>query len=307
MSQREVDARYNFGLSRTMLRALNDDLSRPEYNNIIGGAGPFDFSGVTSIAAVPISLKVNNSAVVNDTIDLSAALVPSAVTVDEFVTAFNDELFSGWTASKDETTGRLKLVNSTTGAYVQVYGEAARLAKIGQGKGVKAIKSDTMQTFTNTPTMKEDTTVTVTDANTKDTEVTKYGYKKGFTGSLVDTAEDFEILELVESGTLSADGKTYTDPDSTTKKVVFEIETYNPMYAAGSNIEDQIVAWEHKILRMCMGSVGEQTKEAGFGTRTYNITGTNYRPRVTGAVESGAIITERLDLEDWSPEAFDAI
>lgn len=307
MSQREVNARYNFGLSRTRLRTLNDDLSRPEYNNIIGGVGPFDFSGVTAIAAVPISLKVNNSAVVNDTIDLSAALVPSAVTVDEFVTAFNLAGLTGWTASKDATTGRLKIVNSTTGAYVQVYGEAARLVRIGQGKGVKAIKSDTMQTFTVTPTVKEDTTFTITDANTLDTERIKEGYKKGFTGSLVDTAEDFEILELVESGTLSADGKTYTDPTSTTKKVVFEIETYNPLYAAGTNMEDQIVGWEHKILRMCKGSIGEQTKEAGFGTRTFNIVGTNYRPNVTGAVESGSIITEHLDLEDWSTEIFDAI
>lgn len=306
MALRESGAKYSYGLSRTRLRALNDDLTRAEYNNVIGGAGPFDYSSLTAtITAIPINFKVNGGAVVAETFDLTAAVDKAAVTVDELVTALTAASITGWTFSKDSTTGRIKMVNSTTGAYVQVYGDGARLCRIGQGKGLKAIKSDTLQTFNNTPTMKEDTTQTITDANDKDVEVIKDGYVKGWSGTIVDTAEDFEIMELIESGVLSSDGKTYTGPTSKTKKVTFEIETYNPFYASGTNNEDQIVGWEHKTFRSVKGSLGDHAKAAGFVAANYNVTGVNYR--TAAGVEEGAIITEQIDLEDWSTAIFDAI
>lgn len=306
MSLRESGARYSYGLSRTRLRALNDDLTRAEYNNVIGGVGPFDYSSLTAtITSIPFMFKVNGGTVVSETIDLTAAGDKAAVTVDELVTALTAASVSGWTFSKDGTTGRLKMVCDTSGAYVQVYGAGARLCRIGQGKGLKAIKSDTLQTFNNTPTMKEDTKQSVTDANDKDVEVIKDGYVKGWSGTIVDTAEDFEIMELVESGTLSTDGKSYISPISNTKKVMFEIETYNPFYASGTNNEDQIVEWEHKVFRAVKGSLGDHAKAAGFVTLNYNVTGVNYRT-ATG-VEEGAITTEKIDLEDWSTNIFDAI
>jgi hypothetical protein len=285
---------------------LNDDLTRAEAANMIGGAGPFDFSSLTAtITAIPIIVKVNGLAAISDTMDLTAAVDKAAVTVDEWVTAFAAASIAGWTASKAVTTGRVKLVCATAGAYVQVYGAGAKLAMFGQGKGLKAIKSDTIQTLSITPTVKADTTQTVTDANNKDTEVIIEGYKKGWTGTLVDTAEDFEMLELIESGTLSTDGKTYTDPTSKTKKVMFEVESYNPYYASGTNTEDQIVAWEHKTFRAAKGSVGDNSKAAGFGVKNYALSGVNYK---TGSgIEEGAIITESIDLVDWSTEIFDLI
>lgn len=300
-------AQYSYGLSRARIRALNYDLTRPEYNNIIGGPGPFDFSGSgVTITAVPIFLKANK-VLISDTLDLTAAVTKSAVTVDEIVTAFTAANISGWTASKDSTTGCLKLVCATANAYVQVYGLAARLCKIGQGKGVKALKSDTLKSLSSTPTKKDDTTVTTTDANNKDTSVIIEGYKKGFTGTMIDTAVDYEMLELIESGNLSDDGKKYVDPTSSTKKVVFEVETYNPIYSSGENLEDSIVAWEHKTFRMVKGATNENTKQAGFIESSFALTGTNYKPKKTGAVEEGAIETEKIDFEDWTPEDFDAM
>ena len=138
MALRESGAKYSYGLSRTRLRALNDDLTRAEYNNVIGGAGPFDYSSLTAtITSIPINFKVNGGAVVAETFDLTAAVDKAAVTVDELVTALTAASITGWTFSKDSTTGRIKMVNSTTGAYVQVYGDGARLCRIGQGKGLK--------------------------------------------------------------------------------------------------------------------------------------------------------------------------
>lgn len=305
MALRSV-ARYSYGLSRTRLRALNDDLTRAEYNNVMGGAGPFDFTSVTAtITAVPIFFKVNNGSVVSETFDLTAAVDKAAVTVDEIVTSLTAAGVTGWTFTKDTGTGRIKMVNATTDADVQVYGIGARLMMIGQGKGLKWIKSDTVQTFNNTPSLKEDTTQTVTDANGKDTEVIIDGYTKGWTGTLVDTAEDFEMMELIESGTLSTDATEYIAPISSTRKVTFEIESYNPYYGQGTNNEDQITGYEKKIYRTVKGSTGDHAKAAGFVVINYNLTGVNYR--TAAGVEEGAISTSFLATTEWSTEAFDAV
>ena len=310
MAIREAGARYSFGLSRAIARALNDDLTRPEATGVFGGVGPFDFSSFSAdYTKIPMTLKVNGLVAKAIEFDITAAVSKTAVTVAELVTAISAELttesITDWTFSKDSTTNRIKAVNSTANAYVQVYGAGARVMKFGQGKGVKAIKSNTFQTMNATPTLKENTTHTTTDANDKDTEVIKDGYTKGWSGSIVDTAEDFELMELAESGVLSADGKKYTAPISSTKKVMFEIETWNPLYGQGTNAEDQIVGWEHKRFRAVKGTLGENTKQAGFGTFTYTLTGVAYK--TAAGVEEGCIDTEILDFEDWSPEVFDAM
>lgn len=309
MSLRDVDAKYSYGVSRLRFRALNDDLSVATAANVIGGAGPFDFTSMSaSYAAIPIYLKVNDGSVVSETFDITAAVSKSAVTVDECVTALTAASITGWTFSKDSSTGRLKGVCSTSGADVQVYGAGARLMNIGQGKGLKWIKSDTIQSFAISPTVKEDTTKTVTDGNTKDTEVIISGYKKGLAITCTDTADDdYEMLELIEGGTVSTDGLSYTDPNSESDKIMFQIELYNPIYSKGTNYEDQIIKWEKNEIKMCKGSVGDVSKTSEFTTPVYNITAVNYKPRTTGAVESGARVRSLVDVEDWTTEYFDAV
>lgn len=297
-------ARYEYGLLRGRMRAKNDDMTTASASNIIGGAGPFDFTAFSAdYTTIPINFKINAGAVLEEEFDITAAVSKSAVTVDELVTAIGT--VSGWTISKDATTGRIKIVCGTSGADVQVYGAGARAMMIGQGKGLKWIKFSTAQTFNDTPTNKEDTTQTITDANGKDTEVIVEGFTKGWTGTFVDTAEDYEIMELVESGTLSADGKTYSAPISSTKKVMFEIETYNAKYASGTNAEDQLVGYRKQQYLAVKGSRGDNAKAAGFGVFTYNLIGLNYRD--VDKVEHPGIVTTELALEEWSTEVFDAI
>lgn len=306
MALRENGARYVYGLSRLRVRALNDDLTSPAADNMIGGAGPFNFSGAVSLGAVTGYLKKDNGATQSFTIDLDdVGITPAAVTVDQWVTAMAAGLtaagITGYTASKASTTNRAKLV-SATGTYVQFWGEAAKFAMFGQGKGLKAVACDTMQNFSESPTMKDDETKVITDANGKDTEVIKEGYKKGWTGSAVDSAEDYELMELIESGTIDAAG-AYHDPDSSTKKIMVEVEVYNPIYGYGTNDEDQIVAWRHMKYLKAKGSVGENSLSSEFGTKTYNLTGVNYKD--AAGVESGAVIREDLLITAWSPEYFD--
>jgi hypothetical protein len=196
------NARYAFGLHYMRFMALNDDLTKPAPDNIIGGAGPFDFSGYTPLTSVPLKVKIGAADEVAVTMDVSAALDDEAVTVDEVVTALTAAFLAAGVdliASKVSETGRLKIVaDDPLVLGLQVYGDGAKTLMIGQGFGVQYLVSDTMQSFSNSPVRKDSERITTTDAWGYDTEVITDGYYKGFIGSIVDTAEDWAILALLE-------------------------------------------------------------------------------------------------------------
>lgn len=268
------NARYAFGLHYLRIRAINDDLSQPTADNIIGGAGPFDFSGVTSIAAVPMTVKIDNDAAVNLNVDLTAAVDDAAVTVDELVTALTAAFTAGTvalTASKVVETGRLKIAHATA-TVLQVYGEAAELAMIGQGFGVKLLVSDTMQSFSQSPVRKDGERITTTDAWGFDTEVITDGYYKGFTANLVDTAEDWEMLGLLEGTPIDEDGNI-SSPVYSTRRPIVMVEAFYAKYRKGQNYEGDLVGYRKITCDQCKGMGGEQTRERGWSNAPYTIEG----------------------------------
>lgn len=269
------NARYEFGLHYMLFRALNDDLSQPTGDNIIGGAGPFDYSGATSIAAVPMTVKIGTSAAVELEIDLAAAVNKKAVTVDELVVALNAAFTAdtiALTATKVAETERLKIAHLTE-LYVQVYGQAAEIAMIGQGFGVKLLISDTMQSFGNTPVRKEGERITVTDAWGYDTEVMTDGYYKGFTASIVDTASDWEILALLEGTPIDPATGALSSPTFGTKRPIVGIEAFYGVYREGQNYEADLVGYRKSEFFHCKGLGGEKTRERGFSTSPYTVEG----------------------------------
>ena len=268
------NARYAFGLHYLRMRAINDDLSQPTADNIIGGAGPFDFSGVTSIAAVPLTVKIDNAAAVELDVDLTAAVDDAAVTVDELVTALTAAFTAGTvalTASKVAETGRLKIAHATA-TILQVYGEAAELAMIGQGFGVKLLVSDTMQSFSQSPVRKDGERITTTDAWGFDTEVITDGYYKGFTANLVDTAEDWEMLGLLEGTPIDEDGNI-SSPVYSTRRPIVMVEAFYAKYRKGQNYEGDLVGYRKITCDQCKGMGGEQTRERGWSNAPYTIEG----------------------------------
>ena len=87
MSLRKA-AQYVFGPTIEKFIPLNPDDSTPlpypgkSENAAFSGLGPFDFSGASVIAAVPMTIKID-SVEETKTIDLSAAVDDSAVTVKQ--------------------------------------------------------------------------------------------------------------------------------------------------------------------------------------------------------------------------------
>jgi len=300
-------ARFAYGLPILRLILLNDDLSLPiatalangsGAGYIMGGAGPFDFSGVDSEGAVPMTVKVDNGSAETKNVDVSAAVDVTAVTVDELVTALTTAAFTDWTFSNDTGTGRLKGVPAS-GSYFQAYGEFAEVVKFGQGKGLKIVKSNTVKSFNTTPTQKDDSTQTTTDANGKDTEVIRSGYRKGFTGPIVDSARDPELMAF-EGGTYDDVNGTYERPDVNSSKIYFMIESFQAKYAEGSNKEPDLVGYLKKTYRSCVMTVGEEPQGDAFTDQTYNITGTQYK------TPAGTIYPDTFE-EDVSITAFEAL
>jgi len=305
MSIRDT-ARFAYGLPILRLIPLNDDGSLPVAaavaggagaGCIMGGAGPFDYSGVDSEGAVALSLKIDNGAVESVNVDLTAAVAIDAVTVDELVTALT-AISASWTFSKDATTGRLKGV-PTSGNYWQAYGEFAEIARFGQGKGLKIIKSNTCRSFNTSPAQKDDQTQTTTDASGKDTEVIRSGYRKGFTGTIVDTARDPELMAF-EGGVYDAALGTYERPGISSEKISFMAEAFQAKYAEGSNKEPDLVSYIKKTYRSCVLTVGEEPQGDAFTDQTYQVIGTPYK------TPAGVSYADTLD-EDLSITAFQAL
>jgi len=305
MSIRGSGARYAYGLPILRLIPLNDDLSLPVATAVangsgagylMGGAGPFDFSGVDSEGAVALNLKIDNGSVEALNVDVSAAVDTSAVTVDELVTALT-AISANWTFSKDATSLRLKGV-PTSGEYWQAYGEFAEIAMFGQGMGAKVIKSDTIRSFNTSPTLKDDQTQTTTDANGKDTEVIRPGYRKGFTGSIVDTARDPELMQF-EGGSYDSDNDIYERPTSESDKITFMLEVFQAKYIEGSNKEPDLVGYIQKTYRSCQLTVGDEPQGDGFTDQTYNVIGTPYTTP-DGGTTYADVVDEELTVDEFN-------
>jgi hypothetical protein len=61
MALRE-DAKFEFGPVFWRLMAKNPDGSIPTPSSVLGGVGPFDFSGAESEGAVQVIVKIDNAA-----------------------------------------------------------------------------------------------------------------------------------------------------------------------------------------------------------------------------------------------------
>lgn len=305
MSLKE-NAKYDFSMCFVRFTPLNDDLTQPEAANIIGGVGPFDFSGAVAPAAVPLLTKIDATA--EEQVDLDLVTPPvadiTAVTVTELVSAIGVASPTDVTASAEAVTGRLKLVFAS-GTDVQAYGEAATLSEIGQGKGVRIISSNTMQSFSDNPNLKDEETFTTTDSKGIDTEVVSDGYRKGVAGSLSDTAMDYLIRMIVEGGVYDETNELYSVPTVLTKKVYFKIEVFSARYLVGTNKEADLVDYIEETIYSAKGSFSDRTKERGFVNAVYNYTATS--PKVAGVVTPDSdeqVLTiaefEALDLENIS-------
>lgn len=280
-----ADSRYSFGLEFARFLPLNDDLTIPlpvatdpsGKAYLVGGAGPtFDFSDIdSSDDAIPLTAKIDNGDEDEQLVDLSAAADMSAVTSAELLIALTAAGITDATFSLEAITNRIQCVFAS-GSYWQLYGECAEIALFGQGLGMKFIKTETLKSMGDTPDVKDEEKFTTTDASGIDTEVISDGYRKGFASTIVDSADDFNLRELIEGGQVDDDGN-YEVPTSADEKIYFMVEAFYAQYEEGTNKEADLAGYIKKLHRSCKGGISERNHERDFSDMTYEIAGTAYK------------------------------
>lgn len=279
-----TNAKYHFGLPFVRIMPLNDDITIPTVSRIIGGTGPFDFSGVSDTSAVEIKVKIDDGDESSFTFDISAASDESAATVAEVVSAL-DTAFTSESLDLDASSAtvngstRLKIENTNTASvpdWIQIYGEGPEILKLGMGFGLKFLKFDTMQTFGVTPTMVEDEDFTTVDANGKQTKISTDGYPDGVTATIVDTAIDPELKVLVMGGSYNSTTGIREAGTSESTRYYFFVEMYFPYYSKGTNNEGDLVGYIKKLLRKCKGTLGDDSHAREWTVGNYNLTGFTY-------------------------------
>lgn len=301
-------AKYEFGLPFTRFMPLNDDLTIPTPQRLFGGTGPFDFSGVADDTQVQLYIKQDNGAATSITVDVSAAVDASAVTVDELVTALGATTPALSTISMEATkaagkngSDRIKLSTTETTTppdYIQVYGEFAEIALFGQGFGNKFVKADTLKTAGFTPVLKEDETFTTTDAAGRDTEIISDGYEKGKTVAIVDSAVDPELKVLMQGGSYDSTTGIYESGTSESVRYYFYAEFYYPYYSRGTNQEADLVGYIQKVIRMGKGVQGEDNHGREWTDGNYTVNATTYKDE-NGDL-NGALYEQELTIAEYN-------
>ncbi len=273
---------FEFAIDFTRLMALNEDLTRPTPKRMIGGSGPFDFSGADDASAVELKVKVDNGAESVLAVDVSSAGSVSAVTLAELAVAFNATLSAASAGIAAEVdTGAIKLVTADDKVrYVQVWGEAAEVAKFGQGKGLKFVKRESLESFNNSLDYKDSETFSRTDASGQDYAVTISKALQGFTGTLVDVARSFEMRDLIHGGKYMTDAHGdvyYVEPTRDDERTYFFIQIFSAVYEKGENQEKDLTGYSLAEYRKCTGEIGDSSHAREIGATTYAIEGKNYR------------------------------
>lgn len=294
---------YGYGLKWMLFMPLNDDNTIPVPERMIGGIGPFDFSGEANPAAIEFTSKIDAADEETVTIDLSGAVAIAAVTVAELFAAINTATPTNLTASADAVTGRIKLEQTDSEAIgvIQIYGAAGLIGMFGQGYGLKYIKTKTLKTLSDSPTQKDAETISTTDAEGLDTEVITDSYRKGFAANYVDSAENWELLALMDGGTVDPITGAYEVPTPSDVKAYFMADLYYTQYEAGTNKIGDLVGYVKKTFRSCVGGAGEATHERGFMDGNYTIVGTPYKDE--NDVTYGDTVKLPLTIEEY--EALD--
>lgn len=305
MLRDNVATRFKFGPTVFRLVPNNPDGSVNSPSRVVSdGPGPFDFSGAASASAVKLTLKLDNGAVVNETLDLSGFTI-NAVTAANLATAFTAASIAGYTGTVEAGTGYFKIAKTTPGTerHLQVGDEVATYT----GMRATIIVSDNQKTIAVENVNKDSETIETIDSNGKVTSVITDGYPTGATITLTDATFDQAMKVLVEGGTLVDEGFTapvYKGPGADSAKPEFAVETINTMYAKDTNQATNEAAYVWRRYKSCKGQVGGEAGDRNFQDQVYTITAVPYRDPVTGVKDTQVYSEQVLTVAEYEALAF---
>lgn len=281
-----VNKKARFATEGFRVKRSNPDGTVPTATRFVGFANTADLSAVLdeTLFTADLTIKIDNGTAQTETVDLSAAVDKTAVTVAEAFAALNTAAFTGVTFSKEEGTGRL-MGTHATGTEIAVTGPLAAALDFGQGiahggKGLEFLKGF------------EDRTMSIgMTKNKKDKEeIDQEGAKGGITRMLISAKllgqtlaiamkdKDYEMLELIQGGTFDRSSGRYTPPPSTRlESPLFFIDVFSPIYGEGENKMENMSGYEQLRFLSCTGMEGDVPVEAkAWANYAYDVEASEY-------------------------------
>lgn len=303
---RSTNARYWFGQPLMAIEPLNYDLTVPWPDRVVGGPGPFDFSGYATPAAVPLSIRFDTETVMTFNLNVSGipGVVLTAVTAAQLAVLINAAGFTDVLATVEAVTGYLMIEDTSTGAahtFVQVYGAAAELSLIGQGKGCKFIIIDTTETLEISPDIQAGEKLELEDANALKTWIFTDSKRLGWKGTWTDTACDPYVKRILQGGSYTVDPITglgvYVAPLDTEAKTYFWMMTFQSCYARGANAKSDFLWYLWSKYWKGVADLGSETQGKSWVKVPYTLTG--MAPKTSAGVAYGDTEEEELSKADF--------
>jgi hypothetical protein len=280
-----INQKQRFATSGFRIMRANPDGTLPVASRFVGFTGTADLSGVLTTHLANLTVKVDGTSETKS-VDFSAAVDETAVTVAEAVTALTTSAFTGITWSSESGTSRLKGV-SASGTYVQVTGNLAAALDFGQGitfggQGLEFLK------YFNDETMSIGLSKNMKDKEEIDSEgalgtITRMviGQKlQGLSPVITLKIKDYALLELIQGGVYdrTSTPSTYDPPLSDeSEHPTFWVEIYSPIYSAGTTKLESKDGYEKILIRSCIGMEGDVPIEAkAWASYAFNIEATEY-------------------------------
>lgn len=261
-----INKKVNFSVEGLLLIRSNPDGTPVSIDRILGFANTVDLSAYSLTAE--LTVKIDGGAEDTQTIDWTAALDPTAVTVAEFITAFNAAGFTDVTASADSVTGRLLIAYSGAGSpnFLQIYdgadiGFAADL-DFGQGQkyggsGAKYITAfDNLVSVSYPANIKEKEEIETESGDGTYTSIIIEALNKGSNPVITFNDEDFKIKQLILGGNYIEAENSFEDPTTDqTDKPIFTMEVFNDIYnKGGGQPRPDNAGVKRTILYSCTGN-----------------------------------------------------
>lgn len=284
----------------------NSNGSFPSAAGVLAGPAPYNFNGAASISSIPVTVKIDDGTVINQTINLTAAVDKAKVTAAELVTAWGSAIVTatGCTGSVDSSTGRFKLAKTTVNGskFLQVTGEFARLAGFGYGFGAMILPINTQQSIGNEAVQKDSERIEILDSRAEGAAIVTDPKRTGATITLTDSAYDRMMGAILTGGTYDFTTGKVGVPMDTSTRPTFTFEYFVPMYNKGDNQEANFA----KVLQRRSQACKVTALAIGAGDRnmqgkTYTISTTAYTDPVTKAK------TPDMEETELTPDAWVAL
>lgn len=308
-----INKKTVFGPEGALIVRNNPDGTPAKPSRVLGFYGTVDMSSIGTNAR--LGIKFDSGVEQINTVDWSAAIDNTAVTVAEMVTAITNAAFSDITASQDTYTDRLLIVHDTPASidFLQVFSvdtdpTFASVLDFGDGQtfggnGIVFFEVfDCLKTVALPKNIKAKEEIETESGDGTIISVILNAIMKGYTPVLTMTDDDYFIKEVVQGGTWDTVNNRYIPPlSSVTESPLFSIYYYAPLYGKGTNQRGSKAGILMKEMNNVSGLEADKTEETKtLGETAYNCDATEWTDE-TGVRQT--FYTDKI----YTTDEFDAL